>query len=57
MPKVFPTFWAILELKRASDSAILSGMKVAVGDAGVDPLDGLLLDDIMDQYQTLNPKP
>ena len=44
-----PTFWAILDLKWAFDTAILPGMKVAVGDAGVDPLDWLLLDDIMDQ--------
>ena len=44
-----PTFWAILDLKWAFDTAILPGMKVAVGDAGVHPLDWLLLDDIMDQ--------
>ena len=45
----FPTFWAVLDLKLAFDTAILPGMKVAVAEAGIGRLDWLLLDDIMDQ--------
>ena len=43
------TFWAILDLKWAFDTAILLGMKTAVAEAGIKQLDWLLLDDIMDQ--------
>ena len=49
MGQFLPTFWAVLDLKWAFDTAILPGMKVAVAQAGVGQLDFLLIDDIMDQ--------